>query len=376
MTRIDPARIQTGRDLTEQLAELFHRGGWSTHRLAQASNLSTATIHAMINGGTTLPRAATVQAFVTACGQPPRPWLDARARAARVAHAAAPEEDNQEQLSALRLRAEQAEAALAAAGQAPDQLIRAAALAHLERLTERDPSGQDRQNGHLYLLAYPVTGHQDALAGLFGGDPVRELEDAVRQVTRQRGGPPFDPDLTSGRWEACGEGYVAISGLYDDRVREDSLLMLFVHDDGGGIAVVCGRGVTSARSSWRPLGSADQPPLRRVVIPSLVLGLTQGVLALAGHLAERHTGYRGTWHAGLRMEGLHNALAYDHVQQGDDDTLRPYGQDVYERTVHATADQLLTQPADVAERLTRPLLRGLRIDRRYFPTAASDSVPS
>ncbi|MFI6803322.1 hypothetical protein [Streptosporangium canum] len=64
------------------------------------------------------------------------------------------------------------------------------------------------------------------------------------------------------------------------------------------------------------------------------------------------------------MEGPHDALAYNHVQQDDDDTIRLYGQDVYERAVHATADQLLTQPAGITERLTRPLLRGLRIDSR------------
>ncbi|MEV4250042.1 hypothetical protein AB0J63_42375 [Streptosporangium canum] len=49
------------------------------------------------------------------------------------------------------------------------------------------------------------------------------------------------------------------------------------------------------------------------------------------------------------MEGPHDALAFNHVQQGDDDTIRLYGQDVYERTVHATTDQLLTQPAGITD---------------------------
>ncbi|MFF4989725.1 helix-turn-helix domain-containing protein [Streptosporangium saharense] len=373
MTRINPARIQTVQELTEQLAELFRQGGWSAHRLSAASGLSTATIHAMINGTTTLSRADTLKAFVEACGRPPGPWLQARARVAPTARRQpSPDREIQSQLDALRARAELAEAALAATGKTPDQLIQSATINHLRDLTTRDPTPADRKNGHLYLVAYPIAGRQDALAQLFNANPVRQLDATVQHVTQTRGGPSFSPDLSSGRWEPYAEGYVAVSGLHDiNRVREDSLLMLFVHDDGG-VGLLCGRGVTHASAQWRPLGSRDEPATHRVVIPSLVLGLTHGALALAGTLADRYANYRGQWHIGLRLDGLRQALAYDHIRHGDEDTIHPYGKDLYERTTPCTTDQLLAQPAAIAERLIGPLLRGLTIDKRYLPYGPGD----
>lgn len=84
MSRIDPAQIQTREDLIGQLEELFHRDSRSIKRLAQAAGLSPATLHGMINGGTNLPRASTLEAFVKKCGQDPAPWLAARTRVLRV----------------------------------------------------------------------------------------------------------------------------------------------------------------------------------------------------------------------------------------------------------------------------------------------------
>jgi AraC-like DNA-binding protein len=94
VSRINPAQIQTREDLIRQLEELFHRDTRSIKRLAQAAGLSPATLHGMINGGTNLPRASTLEAFVKECGQDPAPWLAARTRVLRgegqeVRHSAA-----------------------------------------------------------------------------------------------------------------------------------------------------------------------------------------------------------------------------------------------------------------------------------------------
>jgi hypothetical protein len=82
---IDPEQIGTAAQLVEHLGELYTRGGWSIHRMAQASGLSTATVQAIVNGTTRLPQTSTVKAFVTACGQDPAPWVAARGRAANAA---------------------------------------------------------------------------------------------------------------------------------------------------------------------------------------------------------------------------------------------------------------------------------------------------
>ncbi|GGP91241.1 FxSxx-COOH system tetratricopeptide repeat protein [Streptosporangium pseudovulgare] len=80
MASIDLRRIKTRAQLTDQLAALFHAGGWSVHRLATAAGLSPATVFGLVNGRTGMPRAATLAAFVQACGQDPAGWVAARAR--------------------------------------------------------------------------------------------------------------------------------------------------------------------------------------------------------------------------------------------------------------------------------------------------------
>ena len=83
VTGINPQKIDTHADLTDQLVTLFNSGGWSIHRLAEASGLSTATIHGILDGTTAIPQAKILVEFVRACGEDPQHWLSARGRAAR-----------------------------------------------------------------------------------------------------------------------------------------------------------------------------------------------------------------------------------------------------------------------------------------------------
>ena len=80
MAVVDPDQILTRQQLNDQLAGLFHAGGWSYHRLAEAANLSTATVHHIVDGTTGVPQSGTLVAFVEACGQKPEPWMRARSR--------------------------------------------------------------------------------------------------------------------------------------------------------------------------------------------------------------------------------------------------------------------------------------------------------
>ncbi|MFI0406185.1 hypothetical protein [Actinomadura sp. 3N508] len=88
MAAVDADRITTSRQLAEQVALLAARYPHGIHRLATDAGLSAATVHALINGATALPRVRTLESFVQACGEDPGPWLAARARLVAAARAA------------------------------------------------------------------------------------------------------------------------------------------------------------------------------------------------------------------------------------------------------------------------------------------------
>ncbi|GII61457.1 hypothetical protein Skr01_15420 [Sphaerisporangium krabiense] len=111
---IDPDRIKTSKELSQQLRALFKEGRWSHRRLAEAAGLSPATVHAIVSGATELPRTGTLVAFVTACGQRKEPWVAARRRVADVTATNPTREQLRRQLDQLRVRAERAEAELEA----------------------------------------------------------------------------------------------------------------------------------------------------------------------------------------------------------------------------------------------------------------------
>ncbi len=80
MVQIDPSLIRTSRDLAEQLAALFDEDPRGMQRFAADAGLGQATVHALVNGTTEIPRIGTLERFVRACGRDPGPWRAARAR--------------------------------------------------------------------------------------------------------------------------------------------------------------------------------------------------------------------------------------------------------------------------------------------------------
>lgn len=83
VVKIDPQLIQTRDELAEQLVALYHREGWSVHRLAEKSGLGVATVQGIVDGSTRMLRAKTLRQFVSACGEEPGPWCEARGRVVR-----------------------------------------------------------------------------------------------------------------------------------------------------------------------------------------------------------------------------------------------------------------------------------------------------
>lgn len=184
---IDPRRIQSNDDLTEQLIALFHRGGWSDHRLADAAGLSPATVHSILTGKTGIPRAKTLAAFVGACGEDSRPWLEARARVAA---------NGRKQPTA-------------------QDFFRPLILSHTDLFAGRDVQTamildyvKDRRTGYIFVEALSGYGKTSLLANLVDQNP-GFCYHFVSQVYK-RPGTGFDPtsrsDIIMNLWEQLNPG--------------------------------------------------------------------------------------------------------------------------------------------------------------------------
>jgi hypothetical protein len=240
-------------------------------------------------------------------------------------------------------------------------------LVELRRMADDDPIAADeRQLGHLYLLAQPETAAEEALVGLLArGDAARVIQELLGSVGREGGSPTgFAPDvhrLLDRVPRAEGLALTSYSAEEGPR-REQTLLELVVREDGG-IRLTCGKGT----DAFPPIGfpPADEPPT--AVIAMLVLGLAHSVAALAGRLADEHAAYQGQWRLGIRMDRLRGAVPLDFLQDPFRRLGNPYTRDDYERVTSASTEELVNAPHTVAERLVAPLLRGLGIAPRYLP---------
>ncbi|MCY1141644.1 hypothetical protein OWR29_26910 [Actinoplanes sp. Pm04-4] len=263
-------------------------------------------------------------------------------------------------------------APLSGAGHAPVRVAPPTAAeirSLLDNLAATDPTPDtaERQNGRLFLIVHPAGTAVDALAEVSSMSATGELDTAIQRAIAARGGSSFSPDLGRGVWRRRSSGMVSESGVREDgSVREDSLLAVKVAENGQ-IGVICGRASAMAPPRWRRLGDTTVPDMHRVILPALVIGLVDGALRLAGDLAHRYAGYDGPWGIGLRLTGIRGAIAYDHLENGDEDTMPPYDDDTYERILTAQTAELLTTPDAITGQLAGALLRGLSIENRYLP---------
>ena len=87
--------------------------------------------------------------------------------------------------------------------------------------------------------------------------------------------------------------------------------------------------------------------------------LTRSLVALAGQIGDQHAAYQGQWQIGIRMDRLRGTQPWNKVQNPMTWPGHPYNRDDYERVTSATTEQLINTPADVANQIVAPLLRGL-----------------
>lgn len=117
----------------------------------------------------------------------------------------------------------------------------------------------------------------------------------------------------------------------------------------------------------RPYGQAADAPNRR--FPGHLLETVHGTFTIAGCLASEHTGYQGLWRAGILITELRGVLT---TPSSDFDGIRrhsPYPSKEYAATTQTTTREMAERTSSVVSRLPANVLRGLDVDRRFFPYA-------
>ena len=241
-------------------------------------------------------------------------------------------------------------------------------VAELRRMADDDPiRGDDRQLGHLYLLAQPEIATEEIFLDLLArADAVQVLQEIIGQIRRDRGSATtgFEPDTNwLSHWAPRAEGMALTSYSPEEGADHEQTLLEIVIREDGGIRLICGRGTFAVRPGFWP---EDRP--RMAIAVMLVLGLTNSMAALAGQLADQFGAYQGQWRLGVRMDRLLGAVPLDSVRDGPfGGPGNSYSRDEYEKVTLASTEELINNPHAVAQRLLAQLLRGLAIAQKYLP---------
>lgn len=236
-------------------------------------------------------------------------------------------------------------------------------VADLRLMVQDDPLPEDlRKNGHIYLLAQPEAASEEALVDFLALNNAKTIiNEILDQIALVSGGWQFEPRLQQlPRRTPRAEGHAFTTVSPGDPIYEPGMLDLLVREDGG-MRLICGRGTDAWAAGWL----AGPPP--QVLIPVVVLGLTQSFAALAGQLADQYAAYQGQWRLGIRLDRLHGVAPLDSQPGPWTRAGHAYTRDDYERTTSASTEELINAPATVAYRLLARLIRGLGIAAEYPP---------
>jgi hypothetical protein len=121
-------------------------------------------------------------------------------------------------------------------------------VADLRQMADDDPmTSNERDNGHVYLLAHPEASHQETLVDLLGRKNASVIINGILDdVERDSGGWQFEPKLHQLPWRiirAEGQAFTKVSP--GDRLYESGLLDLLIREDGE-LRLTCGRGTDFA----------------------------------------------------------------------------------------------------------------------------------
>jgi hypothetical protein len=189
-------------------------------------------------------------------------------------------------------------------------------LTALRQMVDDDPlTGEDRKNGHIYLLAQPETAPDEAFVEfLTRNDSLQVVNNLLEQINQAAGGASYDPALRNlHRRVPRAEGRAFTTVSPGDTIYEPGMLELLVRDDGG-IRLTCGRGTDLGSNQGFTASPETEPP--RILYGIIVLGLTTSFAALVGQLGEQHAAYHGQWRLGIRLDQLTGVLPAERFAPG------------------------------------------------------------
>lgn len=209
---------------------------------------------------------------------------------------------------------------------------------------------------YLHILAEPSSSPYgktvtDVLDGMH---PLQLFTDAVKSK------PQWSPSLHNVHYHVPHPDGYAAKSFRDDTDDDGFRLSILIGDDG----------------SWRvasgapiqPLGSLhDNSSGDLVFRAGSVLELAHSVFTAIAHLSTEVVPLSTEWQIGLYVTGMRGIYPVEQHSPGHFRDFTAFPREDFLRTTTSTTHELAGCPAGIVERLTRPLLRSMSIDKKYLP---------
>ncbi|GAA4193311.1 hypothetical protein GCM10022288_26900 [Gryllotalpicola kribbensis] len=251
-------------------------------------------------------------------------------------------------------------------------------LALLHEEIERDPvPAASRQNGHLYLVAEPLSASRNVAQSLVRA-PQQRLNNILHQSNylpypTVRDFAPGAPSMRGAMIRSRGAAFTSTQNgtrSITDAWEERGLSDVEFHEDGSIHAVV-GR----ATDQWDRMSVSSQIEPQMVIFDGLCIAFAHRIIYWVTKLSEE-VGYRGSWGLALGVNGLVGKSSYLFQQELWQQSGPVYDRDEYEEVTVASLDDLVNEPQAVAYRLVGGLLRGLGTDNRWAPEFTKTEEPA